>query len=187
MGMSPISEQVSSAIQKMSRFSVIALCLLAIPAHAKTWAELEGHLAVLSKTIETNETEIKELIERKHHTNDLKEIGEIVKEMAAHQKELEKAGKEYEAERQQARFEHPEKNDHLDRVYVRHEVKSLEEAEKGDDKSLDGRLDHIRARVFATYPPPERVRPASNPKFEMRKPASAATDEDAEEKIHLVK
>jgi hypothetical protein len=165
-----------------------AMTLLAFAsvANARPWSEHSGHLAMLSKQMETHENEIKALIDHKRHTTDAKHIAELIKQIDENHKALVKVGKEYEEERQHVRFQHPEKNDQLDRTYVRHDVKSVEDIE--NELGLDARLDRVKARALMMFPLPEKEQKVAMPKaIYSRRPASQDNDEDAPEKIHLIK
>jgi hypothetical protein len=166
--------------------AVIAIFMIATIASARPWAEHSSHLAMLNKLMETNENEIKALIDHKRHTTDSKHISELIKQIDEHHKALVKAAKDYEEERQHVRFQHPEKNDQLDRTYVRHDVKSVEDIE--NELGLDARLDRVKARALMMFPLPQKEKKVAMPvTIYSRKPASDISDEDRPEKIHLVK
>jgi hypothetical protein len=152
---------------------------------ARPWSEHVNHLALLSHTIETDETEIRSLIKQKRHTEDAEQIAQIMKQIGEHHKSLQKATREYEEERQHVRFEHPEKNEQLERSYVRHDLKSVDDFE--NEMGLDGRLDVVRTKVLKTFPLPPTKSLAAQQKGDVRKPASESAEDDTPEKIHLVK
>ena len=153
-------------------------------ASARPWAEHTGRLSMMSKQIESKEHEIQSLIQTKRETRDAKKVAELIRQIADQHKAMLKLHKDYEEERQHVRFEHPERNDTLERVYVRHQVRSIEDMES--ELGLDGRLDRLKARVLAVFPIPDHKEEPKFKRTEVRKPASV-DDEDAPEKIHLVK
>ncbi len=160
------------------------VCFVASSASARTWYEITSHLGQLGKQVETYENEIRALIQKKKHTNDEKEIAAIIVQLGEQQKLLEKVSKTYEQERQESRFEYPERNDQLDRTYVRHELKTLDDFEH--EKSLDSQLDEIREHVLAIFPLPAKPQAVNQDLHGYRKPASIE-DDDAPEEIHLIK
>jgi hypothetical protein len=166
---------------------VMSLVFAPFVAEAKPWAEHAQKLAAFSHQIEQGESEIHELIEEKRHSHDANHVAEIMKSIGERQRAIEKASSQYEEERQHVRFQHPEKNDQLDHVYVRHEVKSVDELE--NDLGIDARLDRVKARVLAKFPIPDRTQTAEAQKFRTRLPASKAevSGDDVPEKIKLVK
>lgn len=170
------------------RRALVAITVLFISSvgSARPWSEHTSHLSMLSKQIETHENDIRALIGHKKHAQDPKRVADIIREIDEHQKAIIKASKDYNEEREHVRFEHPEKNDQLDRTYVRHEVKSLEELE--GDLTLDARLDRVKSRALSMFPlpPKEEKAPVINPVF-VRKPASEQLHDEAPDKVHLVK
>lgn len=175
----------SMIANQIFRATVLSLMVFAfsISALARPWSEHSARLAMLTKQIETKENDIRHLVLEKKEIHDEKKVASIMRQIGELQKALEKSSKEYEEEREHVRFEHPDKNDTLERVYVRHAMKSPDELEKG--MGLDSRLDRAKARVLTMFPVPER-KEASRKKFERRKPASVHEDE-AEERVRLVK
>jgi len=133
------------------------------------------------------EKDIHHLIEEKRHTQDPAKIAQIMREIGERHRALEKTAKSYEEERMHVRFEHPERADQLERQYVRHEVRSLEEME--NDVGIDGRLDRIRALVLMTFPIPEKKMSQEEKNFRTRLPASKPEipGEDTPEKVILAK
>jgi hypothetical protein len=154
-------------------------------AAARPWSEHVNHLALLSHTIETDETEIRSLIQQKRHVEEPEQIAQIMRQIGERHKNLQKVTLEYEEERQHVRFEHPEKNEQLERSYVRHDLKSVDDFE--NEMGLDGKLDVVRAKVLRTFPLPPAKTLATQQKSDVRHPASDAAYDDAPEKIHLVK
>jgi len=140
-----------------------------------------------ARQLEMAEHDIHALIEQKRHTDDPVQVGEIMRGIAERHSRLEKKAKEYEEERQHVRFEHPERNDQLERKYVRHEVKSVEEMES--TMGIDARLDRIRFLVTLKFPVPETKITVEEKNFRTRLPASRkeVADEDVPERIKLVK
>lgn len=168
---------------------IFVSAIIASPSisNARPWLEHTQHLSALSRQIEVAEHEIQTMIEEKRHLHSQAQIAEIMRSIASRQREIEKVSKSYEEERQHVRFEHPEKNDQLDHVYIRHEIKSIEDLE--NDLGIDARLDRVKARVLAKFPIPDRVNSAEVQRFRTRLPASKneIPDEDAPEKIILAK
>lgn len=119
---------------------------------AGNWPEHAAHLSALSKQIEHAEHEIHELIEHKNRLQDPVAIQDALKSLMEKHKELEQLSKEYEEERLHVRFKHPDRNDTVERQYMRYKLKALNEMEK--EAGLDGRLSRIKARVMATFPLP---------------------------------
>lgn len=177
---------------KWSQLELVTTVVLVAAAYApsvlaRPWSEHNNHLGSMARQLVSTEHEIQELIERKGHTVDPKQVAEIMRSIAERHRSLVKTSKDYEEERQHVRFEHPERNDQLDRKYVRHEVKSVEEMESG--LSIDARLDRVRAMVLAKFPVPERKMTTEEKSFRTRLPASnkREPDDEAPEKIKLVK
>jgi hypothetical protein len=154
---------------------------------ARMWNEHTSQLSQKARQLEMAEHEMHGLIEQKRHTDDPEQVGEIMRAIAERHRALEKKAKEYEEERQHVRFEHPERNDQLERKYVRHEVKSVEEMES--TMGVDARLDRVRALVTFKFPVPEKKVTIEEKNFRTRLPASKKeiAEEDAPEKIRLVK
>lgn len=163
-----------------------AILCCANPADARPWNEHTNRLMTLSRQMENGEQEIHTLILEKRRTYDAKKVADILRQIEEKHKAIRKAWKDYEEERQHVRFEHPEKNDQLDKTYVRHELRSLEDLES--DLGIDARLDRVKARVLAKFPIPEK-KIADVKKFRTRLPASKDTipAEDQPEKITLSK
>lgn len=138
-------------------------CLVAMwavpPAHGGSIVEHDTKLSSHRRKIETIEGEIKALLEHKHHENDPKKMPEIVKSLGDKHKELETTSKEYEEERLHVRFKHPDKNETIERKYLRYKLKTLAEME--DELGLDGKLNRLKARVLTTFPPVSKTRPTS--------------------------
>jgi hypothetical protein len=139
----------------------------------------------MSKQIETQEHDIKTLIEHKRHANDTKQLQGIIKEIADKHAALKTLTEDYAKERQHVRFQHPEKNETVERVYTRHEFKTVEDLER--EMGLDGRLDRLKARVLATFPIPEKEVKPERKVGPFRLPASKPVDEDAPDQVHLKK
>lgn len=152
-------------------------------AHAGSWNDHATKLSNLTKQIQAKEEEIRELIEAKKKTTDHKKLAEIVKTLGDLHVKLEELSAQYEKERQHVRFEHPDRNEDLERVYVRHRVLSISEMES--EFGLDGRLDRLKVRVLKTFPIAEEKEKTKEKKDLVREPASQPQDEDAPEKIHL--
>jgi hypothetical protein len=154
-------------------------------AWAGTWHEHAVKLSYLAHEIKTFEADIKALVDQKQKTRDQKQIKDLVDRLAKKHADLSRASRDYEAERLHVRFNHPEKNDEAERQYVRYNLRSLEEME--ETSGIEGKLNHIKSRVLATFPVPPKQESEEMKKFRtLRKPASIE-DEDAPEKIHLVK
>jgi hypothetical protein len=167
---------------------VIFLALaLASQAQAGPIAEHDAKLSGQKRQLEGLESEIRELIEHKQHENDPKHVQEMTKEIAAKHKELEKVSQEYEEVRLHVRFHHPDRNEPLERKYLRYKFKSLKQME--DELGIDGQLDRMKSRVAETFPAP-KAEPKKNPlqtgAAGLRRPASE-NDGDGFEKVKLVK
>lgn len=157
-------------------------------AFAGKWAEHAANLNTLSAKLAHGEEEIKKLIEHKQHTDNPEELREIVNQIASKHKELEEVSRDYEKERLHVRFQHPDRAETGERKYERFTLKSVKEIE--NEMGMDGRLDRIKSRVLSTFPVPEvpKKQAAEAPKIQpFRKPASHASDEEAPERIRLVK
>jgi len=153
-------------------------------AQAGSWNDHATRLATLAKQIQGKEEEIQKLLAEKQKTTDRKRLAEIVMALGQAHGRLEELSKQYEDERRHVRFQHPERNDELERVYVCHRVRTLNEMES--EFGLDGRLDRLKARILKTFPIEEEKK-TKNESVPMREPASQPRDEDAPEKIHLKK
>jgi hypothetical protein len=165
----------------------LLLCLPSL-AIAGGWTEHSIRLGQLKVQIETAEKEIQELIEEKQHTKDEEHIFAIMHRISEHHKAIEKYAHTYEEERQHVRFEHPEKNDQIDRVYKRQRAKSVDQLES--EIGIEVRLDRVRDRVLAKFPIPEDKKvSAARQKFRTRLPASSSeiAPEEMHEKIILRK
>ncbi len=178
----PKWSQIKAVLVGLSAASVFAHS-----SEARMWNEHTSQLAMKSRQLEMGEHEIHALIERKQHTDDPAAVGEIMQSIAVQHRALEKKAKEYEEERQHVRFEHPERNDQLERKYVRHEIKSVQEMESS--MGIDARLDRIRSLVTLKFPVPEKKITIEEKNFRTRLPASKkeVAGEDAPEKIKLIK
>jgi DNA repair exonuclease SbcCD ATPase subunit len=154
-------------------------------AEAGPMAEHEAKLNGQKKQIEGLEGEIRELIQHKQHEHDAKQVQELIKEIANKHKELEKVSQEYEEVRLHVRFHHPDRNETVERKYLRYKFKSLKEME--DEFGIDGRLDRIKTRVSQTFPAPKPELKKNEPHAGagLRKPASE--DEEGFEAVKLVK
>ena len=160
-----------------------------------TWVDHSGRLVGLSKQIETIENDIRAIVEEKHKTEDPKQLKEMIDTIAAKHKSLVDVAKDYEVELNQVRFKFPERAEKLDKKYVHYHIKSIQDMEK--EMGLDGRLDHLKTRVLATFPIPQAAE--SKPegenipkifKSKIRNPASEDSDADDDElphKLHLEK
>ena len=164
-----------------------------------SWAEHSGRLVALSKQIESIENDIHASVEEKRKTEEPKQLKEIIESIAAKHKSLTDVAKDYEVELNLVRFRFPERAEKLDRKYVHYHIKSIQDMEK--EMGLDGRLDHAKVRVLATFPipktpeTPKAVDDESLPralKERLRHPASEDSDESADDdelphKLHLEK
>lgn len=166
------------------KVSLILLSAFSVSvAKAGSWNDHASRMTNLSKQIHNTEEEIRALIAAKQKTTDRKQLAEIVRNLGELHSKLQKLSKEYEEERQHVRFQHPERNDELERVYVRHQLRSIGEMET--EFGLDARLDRLKARVLKTFPIPEEKEKSKEQAETVRQPASQPEDEDAPEKIHL--
>lgn len=157
--------------------------LLSASAFARPWNDHLTRLALLSKQIETKEEEIHKLISAKSQSHDHRQVAELIRTIADAHKDLVEVSREYEEERRHVRFEHPERNAKLERVYSRHQVKSLREMEV--EFGLDGRLDRLKARVLATFPLPAQAPKAEETKRIYKRTPASASDEELPERIYL--
>lgn len=188
-------------VHKIILSVLVPMVFFGFSAHAAdSWAEHSGHLVALAKQIESIENDIHATIEEKHKTEDAKQLKEMIDTIAAKHKSLTGVAKDYEEELNLVRFKFPERAEKLDRKYVHYHVKSIQEMEK--ETGLDGRLDHAKARVLATFPipkEPDKPKVADDNtlpkalKERLRHPASQEVSEDISpddeipSKLHLEK
>lgn len=162
--------------------------LFSTKASAEAWSYHNGRLTDLTNQLKEHERSIKTLLEEKRAITDEKALQSVLAELANRHKELQRVAKDYEEERLHVRFKHPDRHDTTERQYLRYQVKTLKELE--NELGLDGRLDRLKVRVTRTFPAPEVVAtpPPSKARTDIfRKPASTIYEEEAPEKIHLVK
>lgn len=147
------------------------------------WSEHESYLTSLMARIRTFEKEISDMIESKHHIENSEKVRILTQQIAFKHADLAKVIKEYEAERLHVRFQHPDRDQELEREYSAHHLKSIDEIETAF--GIDGRLDRIKRQVGIVFPV---VDPSAEAK--LRQPASvvpAKEESDMPESIHLVK
>jgi hypothetical protein len=154
-------------------------------AWAGTWHEHAVKLSYLAHEIKVFEGEIKDLVEQKKKTRDHKQIKELVDRLAKKHAELSRASRDYEAERLHVRFNHPEKNDEAERQYVRYDLRPLVDME--ESSGIEGRLNHIKSRVLATFPVPPKQESEEMKNFRTQRKPASVEDEDAPERIRLSK
>jgi hypothetical protein len=147
------------------------------------WSEHESRLTSYMAKIRTLEKEISDMIESKHHIESSERVRILTQQIAFKHADLAKVVRDYEAERLHVRFQHPDRDQELEREYSAHRLKSIDEMETAF--GLDGRLDRIRRQVGIVFPVSD-----PNAADRLRQPASVEPKEeesDMPESIHLVK
>ena len=115
-------------------------------------------LAIEAK-VRSSEDELKKLIQEKQRTKDQKKVSEIIKQMIAIHRDLQRDVKEYERERALLNYRYPEKGQSEKRRYERIEVKSLEEME--GQMSLSSSVKKTMEKVRSQYGISEKKQPSS--------------------------
>ena len=147
------------------------------------WSEHESHLTSFMARIRTLEKEISDMIESKHHVENSEKVRLLTQQIAFKHSDLAKVVKDYEAERLHVRFQHPDRDQELEREYSAHHLKSIDEIETAF--GIDGRLDRVKRQVGVVFPVVD-----PNAEAKLRQPASVVPlkeESDMPESIHLVK
>jgi TolA-binding protein len=181
------SQMVRISFKQPLLWVALYLCFLLFPTTllAGPWAEHVARLQGLQKQIESDEKEIHELIERKRGTEEQEQVASIIKELETKYVDLKKTSDEYAEIRMHVRFQHPERSDTVEQKYARYKLKSLKEMES--EYGLDGHLDHAKAHVLATFPIPEKVKPAPTQLTKSTRLPASQEESEIPERIHLIK
>lgn len=134
-------------ISKILTMSLIFVGLTS--AYGKEWGVHQGNLRGWVGKIQSKEDEIKKLILEKQHTKDKDKQKEVMDKLVEVHKGLTKDYKDFEEERNHARFQHPDKGQDLEKKYRPFRLRSIEEIE--GDMGLDGKLNRLKSKIERVY------------------------------------
>ncbi len=124
---------------------------LAFPsAFASEWARHEVNLKGYAIKIVKAQDELAELIHGKNENKDQDEREALIKEINKKYADLKSVFKDYKAEVEHVRFEHPEQGDTSENKYRHLKIKSLKELEK--ESGIDGQLTRLKRKAENIYP-----------------------------------
>jgi len=139
-------------------------------ARAAEWARHEINLKGMAIKIENLQDDIRALIEKKKESKSADEKEELMKDIVKKNGELKKIYKDFKAEKEHVRFEHPEQGDKTERAYRHLKLKSLEELQ--DETGLDGQLSRLKKKVETSYETTLSGSPVADAVAEPRRSAS---------------
>lgn len=122
---------------------------LIIPAFANDWSIHQSNLKGMIAKIRTHEKKIFELSEEKGKTRDPNRLNEIFVAIKGEHGKLKTAYKDFEAEKNHVRFEHPAEGDATEKKYHRYRLRTVEQIES--EGGVDGRINQVSGTIRSTY------------------------------------
>ena len=166
---------------RRSILAVSAILFLVVRGSAEEWTTHQTNMKFHDQRIAELSGGLSELIDKKRHIKDPKQLKLIMEEMVKNHGLMKEQYEKRNTELNHMRFRHPEQGQEFERKYQRTDsLKALEEYEAETQGGLEYQLSKIREKIRLHFG-------TSSREVETQQPQKAPPPEEQEAPIHLIK